>query len=254
MPFIRWNLPSAIPNSFTRRWLRTAGSWKSAAQYSHVFGEGEPQRLRYRIELAESRMLDPEPIARLSEEQIAVYEDCGWQFVTRHGLIYVFSAPADGDAPEFYTAPEQQAAVFKPILRQIALSFLVTAAFFALYTAIFLSSRSYAAGGFWWDLYYTFLTAPGLTLLCLGWLAWVLFYTIYSAAQYLLLYRRLRRGIPMDHAPGHRFLLYKTVRALLWTLMLAGALQGAVQGLTREKGELPTRRRGSLSAARCTWH
>ena len=216
---------------------------KRGAVFSR-FRRGEPQRLRYRIELAESRMLDPEPIARLPEEQIAVYEDCGWQFVTRHGLIYVFSAPADGDAPEFYTTPEQQAAVFKPILRQIALSFLVTAAFFALYTAIFLSSRSYAAGGFWWDLYYTFLTAPGLTLLCLGWLAWALFYTIYSAVQYLLLYRRLRRGIPMDHAPGHRFLLYKTARALLWTLMLAGALQGAVQGLTREKGELPTAAEG----------
>ena len=48
----------------------------------------------------------------------------------------------------------------------------------------------------------------------------------------------------MDHAPGHRFLLYKTARALLWTLMLAGALQGAVQGLTREKGELPTAAEG----------
>ena len=62
---------------------------------------------------------------------------------------------------------------------------------------------------------------------------------ILTVGLYLLLYRRLRKGLPMDHAPGHRFRLYKSVRALLWTLMLAGAMQGAVQGLTREKGELP---------------
>lgn len=70
------------------------------------FRREAPQRLRYRIELAQPEFLEG---ADLPEEQRELYEDCGWHLAAHCGVTYVFCAQEDGDAPpELYTDPRGQ--------------------------------------------------------------------------------------------------------------------------------------------------
>ena len=55
----------------------------------------------------------------LPEEQVAVYEDCGWEYVWGHGFIHIFRAPADSDTEEFYLDPAQQATTLKKLRKDI---------------------------------------------------------------------------------------------------------------------------------------
>ena len=55
--------------------LRRRGAFLSS------FERCEPQQLRYRIELASPALFDDD--LTLPEEQRALYEESGWQFVTR---------------------------------------------------------------------------------------------------------------------------------------------------------------------------
>ena len=97
--------------------LDKRGAWFSR------FRRGEPAAMRYRVELADLRFLDPDH--GLPEEQISVYEECGWKYVTGHGLFHIFSSPADSDAPEFYTDPRQQALVLRGLRRSYVSSWIL---------------------------------------------------------------------------------------------------------------------------------
>lgn len=93
-----------------------------AGAFLSSFERCEPQQLRYRIELASPALFDDD--LTLPEEQRALYEESGWQFVTRCGLVNVFCAPAGSDAPEFYSDPVSQAATLKALRRSYLLSWL----------------------------------------------------------------------------------------------------------------------------------
>lgn len=75
--------------------LRRRGAFLSS------FERCEPQQLRYRIELASPALFDDD--LTLPEEQRALYEESGWQFVTRCGLVNVFS-PLPAATPRSFTA------------------------------------------------------------------------------------------------------------------------------------------------------
>ena len=70
------------------------------------FAPVEPSRARYRIEVFAPGFLEQ---SVLPEEQVAVFADCGWEYVTDRGLLHIFRAPAGSDAPEFYSDPAQPA-------------------------------------------------------------------------------------------------------------------------------------------------
>ena len=86
---------------------------KRGAYFSR-FRRGEPAEMRYRIEVSAPGFLEE---TDLPEEQVAVYEDCGWDYVASRGMIHVFASPAGSDAPEFYADPAQQAATLKALRR-----------------------------------------------------------------------------------------------------------------------------------------
>ena len=104
--------------------LEKRGAWFSR------FRRGEPAAMRYRVELADLRFLDPDH--GLPEEQISVYEECGWKYVTGHGLFHIFSSPTDSDAPEFYTDPRQQALVLRGLRRSYVSSWILLIVIFAI--------------------------------------------------------------------------------------------------------------------------
>ena len=63
------------------------------------FEKAEPRQMRYRIEVVTPSLLED---GHLPEEQVAVYGDCGWEYVASRGFLHVFRAPEGSDAPEFY--------------------------------------------------------------------------------------------------------------------------------------------------------
>ena len=57
------------------------------------FQKTEPKKMRYRVEVVNLKSLED---GHLPEEQIAVYEDCGWEYVISRGYLHIFRAPACG--------------------------------------------------------------------------------------------------------------------------------------------------------------
>jgi len=84
--------------------LEKRGIWFSR------FKKNESSEILYRIELAGKK-------GKLPEEQVDLYEECGWKLVTRIRRIYVFSAPKDSEAPEFYTSTKERLEPVKYIIK-----------------------------------------------------------------------------------------------------------------------------------------
>ena len=91
--------------------------------YLSRFRKGEPQQRKYRIELSSPHFLDDDQ--SLPEEQIQLYEECGWKLTAENGLVHVFSAPEGSNAPEFYSDPRQQAATFRALKRSYWVGWIV---------------------------------------------------------------------------------------------------------------------------------
>ncbi len=169
------------------------------------FDREAPQALRYRVELASPGLLDED--SSLPEEQIALYQDCGWTFVTRCGLVNVFCAPEDSDAPEIYTDPRQQALTLKALSRSIWLSWLPSIVVLGLNLLIALTAASdpaSAATRLAASIAIDWVRHTAPMLLCAGIVLLLLFNTAYGAARTMALRRRLKRGQPLDHAPRKR--------------------------------------------------
>ena len=60
------------------------------------FEKGEPSKTKYRIDV-----INENP----SQEQLDTYKECGWNFVTKAGMFYIFSASEDSDSPELHSDP-----------------------------------------------------------------------------------------------------------------------------------------------------
>lgn len=67
------------------------------------FRKDEPKNLSYRVEIVDDKRLED---GNIPEEQISVYEECGWTHVCGKSQIQIFTADKDTDPPELYTKPE----------------------------------------------------------------------------------------------------------------------------------------------------
>ena len=82
-----------------------ASGWRLVKRGANLskFVPVEPSRARYRVEVSAPGFLEE---ANMSEAQLTVFADCGWEHVTDRGLLYIFRAPEGSDAPEFYASRE----------------------------------------------------------------------------------------------------------------------------------------------------
>ena len=208
-------------------------------QYLSKFTAVPPSRARYRIEVSAPRFLE-EP--GLPEEQIGVYEDCGWEYVDFYGMIHVFRAPEGSDAPEFYLDPAQQAATLKglrrsyvwawvPICLLLGLQFLLAAAMNGGAGST-LSRLGTELRGAW-------VEGTALMLLCFLLLLWGIYCTVRGAWTISRTYRRMRRGQPLDHSPGGRHLCHKIISRGLAVLIAVSAVLAGAQWLGEETHPLP---------------
>ena len=209
---------------------------KRGAGFSR-FRKGEPSAMRYRVELADLRFLDPDH--GLPEEQIAVYEDCGWKYIGGHGMIHLFSAPADCDAPEFYTDPRQQAATLRGLRRSYISSWAMLLILFGINTLFYFSFGSRTLGNWWGSWFHVLVSDTGMVLMLAVMLFWGLFSLLYGNIHIGRLYHRLQKGIPMDHTPKGRNRVYKGVRLLAAVGMAVALAAVGYQYLGGTRGELP---------------
>ncbi len=219
MPF--WRIGEAehwYADQAARGWiLKKRGAWLTR------FDQGAPQRLCYRIELAEEN----ESFA----EQKALYEQAGWRWIAGREMIQIFAAP-EGTG-EIYTDCYEQAWTMKR-LRASCWRCLDT----TLFLAVGLLPLALWRGGIPW----LSLWAQGLLMLLL--LLGPLYLTglieaalgFWSAWQ---LKRRLRSGRPIDHSAPYRGV--RRARAALCAIGAASVLVGAALGLAmwRLSGESP---------------
>ena len=90
---------------------QAARGWKLEKRggYFSRFTRVNPKKELYRVEL------DPrEPTA----EKLALYEECGWEWVTRRDTVNVYRAPEGSGAPELYTDAEGLAGSIRRIRRR----------------------------------------------------------------------------------------------------------------------------------------
>lgn len=185
--------------------------------YMSKFRKGAPARLRYRIELTASPpAFAMEEDLALPEAQVALYEDCGWTLAARRGLVHVFCAPEDSPAPEFYSEPEQQACTLKALRRSYRLSMILV----ALMLAVMVGAACLAGGSpaqtaldFGADFGMKLIRSTAWSLFYPLWLGWLIYQLFYGGVRTWLLYRRLKQGRPLDHAPRTRHWVHRLVTA-----------------------------------------
>ena len=179
------------------------------------FQKAEPQKMRYRVEVVNLKSLED---GHLPEEQVAVYEDCGWEYVVSRGFLHIFRAPEGSDAPEFYLEPEQQAATLKGLRKQYCSSLMapfIILAFHAFMAALVggLFNGRWAA-----QLYRGLIEETAWVAGFCLFLLWAVFSDLWGFIYISRLYRRMKKGIPLDHAPRSRKLI--TIPRIISLLLL----------------------------------
>lgn len=211
----------------------------SRGAYLSKFSPCEPAAVRYRIEVsADSFMGESE----LAEEQVAVFEECGWSYVTGRGLLHIFRAPEGSDAPEFYADPRQQAETLRKLRRSYLLSWIPAAAVLLLYFSMYALSRG-PGGSFWREgaaelhRRWVVMTPPyfAIALAVLGGVYGIARGAVHISATY----RRMRRGIPLDHEPKGRNTVSRVLRWGCFALMGLCAALTVWMLVGHEKYEMP---------------
>ena len=184
------------------------------------FERAEPSRARYRIEVYSPPFLEH---SVLPEEKIAVFADCGWEYVTDCGNLHIFRAPEGSSAPEFYDDPAQQAETLKKLKRDAVWGWVPTVAVWAVWLFIYLTLNG--AGKFAAQFQTSLVELPPLFLLAGVLLLQALYLRVRSAWIITRTYRRMKKGIPLDHSPSKRRRVHRAVSGSLWAMaILCGAL------------------------------
>ncbi len=83
---------------------------KMGLRFVH-FVKGEPEKMRYRIDISLNKRITP--------EQIEMYADSGWDYVTGHQYFQVYASPVERGAPELHTDPAEQSFTLKALGKKL---------------------------------------------------------------------------------------------------------------------------------------
>ena len=152
-----------------------------------VFEKGEPQRIKYRMDV-----ISPGP----SEEQLEIYKESGWQFVTNIKELHIFSSPEEANYPELHTDPMEQSYTLTAINRRLRNQVIAFSVCMALFLGMMLSM-------FFLERTPTLAMteASGLQRPLLMFVELYVFYTIIR--NYVTL-RRLKKSLSEGHPINHR--------------------------------------------------
>lgn len=219
-------------------------SWFSdmAAQGFHLkkmgihfakFVKGQPTKMRYRIDVAMNK--------RIAEEQIQMYTDYGWDYVTSYGVFRVFSSAVNSGAPELHTDPTEQSYTLKQLDKKLVMNASIVIISMLLMIGMLLS--------IWFlDGTPTYILVEGhaiqqtLLTLVIGYLAYTL---LQAAISIRILRKKLIEGKPIDHtAPWKKRHRVNLLISLLF--IMAAALTVVLSIVYLVTGETKTLPEGNL--------
>lgn len=202
--------------------------------YLSRFERVKPSRARYRVEIYTPPFLEQ---SVLPEEQVAVFEDCGWEYVTDYSWLHIFRAPEGSDAPEFYVDPAQQAETLKKVRRDQWIGIFVAVLFLGAVAAFLVSSgdrdRMVAQN------IKHFIQVPSILICYIIWGLTLLLEVPWNIWKIGRTYCRLKKGIPLDHeAKGGTRVLHFLPQAF-WFLSIVCFLVTGVQTAATRSKDLP---------------
>lgn len=174
------------------------------------FVKGEPMNMRYRIDVSEKK--------KIPAEQIEMYGENGWDYVTSYGSFHVFSSPAELRAPELHTDPAEQSFTLKELDKKLA--------FNAVLVILGLTLMIGMLGSIWFlDRTPTLFMVEGTVAIQQPIFIIFVAYTAYTSLQAALsirdLRKRLAEGKEIDHhAPWKKYHRLNTVAAFLFTIVV----------------------------------
>lgn len=212
-----------------------AKGWRLVKRGAYLsrFERVEPSRARYRVEVFQPGAWAAQD---LPEEQLAVFADCGWEYVCPSLPLHIFRAPEGSDAPEFYDDPAQQAETLKRMKRDAVWGWLPTLAVWGLWLFVYLTLNG--AGKFAAEFRRRLVELPPLFLLAGALLLRELCSRVRRAAVITRTYRRMKKGIPLDHSPNRRR-AGRAVNGALWALALLCGVLLAAQLIGVRSTDLP---------------
>lgn len=83
---------------------------KMGTHFAH-FKKGKPANMAYRIEVTQTKTI--------ADEQLDLYENNGWDYVTSYQYFHVFSSPYERQATEIHTDPAEQAFTLQSIIKKL---------------------------------------------------------------------------------------------------------------------------------------
>ena len=203
--------------------------------YFSRFRRVEPSRARYRVEIYTAPFLEQ---PTMSEEQVAVFEDCGWEYAADHGWLHIFRAPEGSSAPEFYVDPAQQAETLKKVRRgmwgSVVFLVLLIGAVIALFTWQGTIDKS------WAQLIKRFLLFPLTMVFYALWPICGIYQMLWNTWKISRTYRRLKKGVPLDHEPRkHRLLRNPVWGQTFAVLSLVCLLVTGIQIIAARSEDMP---------------
>ncbi|WP_306009786.1 DUF2812 domain-containing protein [Bacillus sp. MMSF_3328] len=171
------------------------------------FAKGEPKKMRYRIDVSFSK--------KITSEQIDMYAESGWDYVTSYSYFHVFSSPAELHAPELHTDPAEQSYTLKALDEKYAQTAWTV-------TIMILLTFGMLASIWFLDGTPTLMMVEG-NVLTQTILTIILGYSAYNSLQAAISIRSLRKklaeGKPIDHhAPWKKRFRRNSAISLLFIL------------------------------------
>ena len=198
------------------------------------FVRGEPKKMRYRIDVS----------MKIRPEQIKMYAESGWDYVTSYNFFHVFSSPVELNAPEIHTDPAEQSYTLKRLDRKLAMNACISVAAIILMLGM-LSSIWFLDGT------PTFVLVEGIAIqqtiltIFIGYLAYT---SLQAAISIRALRKDLIEGKPIDHhAPWKKHYRLNSIIALFFTIVVGLSailpftqlVKGYTKTLPEESLELP---------------
>ena len=129
--------------------------------------------------------------------------------------------------------------MLRGLRRSYVSSWILLIVIFAVNTLFYFSFGSRTFGNWWGSWYHVFVSDTGIVLTLAAMLFWGLFSLLYGNIRIGQLYRRLRKGIPMDHTPRRRNWFYKGIRLMSACAVVYFLTVMGFQYLGAYRGDMP---------------
>lgn len=200
------------------------------------FKRADPEETLYRVAVV---MPDGSGGLPFSAEQMDMYKNCGWEFVTGRDFIYVFRTHPGSGPSELRISREQQEETLKKLKKRYISSFLKipVSVFFFLLTGVVLC-RTGVIRPISASVYRAWIEDTAGMICLLLFFLWFLLKDICSTWYLRRLYIKMKGGLPTEHSqPGGMY--WQRLGRLLFLLILISGMLAMGQWVGRYNHEMP---------------